>query len=437
MAEVADLLLLQQKLRLCDSRVKLGHLAVNDSSKIMPMDTAVFWLASTGHVEAVSNLPEPVRNTPFTDWMERFCRELHDETDRNPRVINPETTPENHRIRWQEFLGPELVWCPLVTAEGVIGGLLMSRRDAWKNEELSLLSYWGLAVGHAADALWNKQERKATLWQRFISDKRYVWGAVGLFVLLMLIPVDLTVNASAEVVPSNPDVVRAPLEGIIGEVLVEPNQRVQSGDLIVTFDDTAVRAQLDVAEQELAIARAEYQRGTQAAVTDRRVAAELPMLKARVDQSDAKVKYNRNLLDRSRVYAETESIAVLANAQELEGRPVRTGEKILTLARPGEVEVEFWLAVGDSIPLPDKAPLRLFLNVYPDQVHPAEVRYISYQAEVSPEGILAFKGRATFTEPGDRRVGWRGTARISGESVFMGYYLFRRPLSVLRQWLGL
>jgi hypothetical protein len=78
----------------------------------------------------------------------------------------------------------------------------------------------------------------------------------------------------------------------------------------------------------------------------------------------------------------------------------------------------------------------LFLNVHPDQVHQAHVRYISYQAEVSPDGILGFRGRADFVDPTGLRVGWRGTARVHGEPVALGYYIFRRPLSVLRQWTG-
>lgn len=436
MAEVADLLILQQKLRQCDSRTKLGHLLVNETSKITPFDTAVFWHEYTGKAEAVSNLPEPVVHTPFTDWMNRFGKTLHHKGERNPSRLDVDLLEHGHKERCEEFLGPHLVWCPLTTVNRVVGGLLLSRQDPWKDEELAILGYWGLAAGHAVEALWNKEHLVEPWWHRLTKDKRVLWGVLALLVFFLLIPVDLSVNAAAEVVPSNPDIVRAPIEGIIGEVKVEPNQLVRAGDLILQFDDTAIRSQLDVAGQELAIARAEYQRANQGAVSDRRIAADLPMLKARVGQSEAKVQYNESLLERSRVYAEFDAVAVIPDAQELEGRPVKIGEKILTLARPEEVELEFWLAVGDSIPLPERAPVELFLNVRPDKIYRASVRYSSYQATVSPEGILAFKGRAEFLDSDGLRVGWRGTARISGESVFLGYYIFRRPLSALRQWTG-
>lgn len=436
MPEVADLLILQQKLRQADSKSKLGNLLVNDTTKIVPVETAVFWSAISRQTEAVSGLPEPVRNTPFTDWMDRFCADLFDESSINPTRLETSKFSELDKDRWNDFLSPNVIWVPLASTTEVVGGLLLSRREVWKDEELGLLNYWGLAAGHAVDALWNRQDRKPSWWQQ-ANKRRYLGVAAAVLFLIMWIPVSLTVNAPAEVVPKNPDVVRSPIEGIIGEVHVKPNQIVETGELILTFDDTAIRAQLDVVEQELAIARAEYQRANQASVSDRRVASQLPMLKARVEQRNAQVKYNQTLLERSRIYAETESIVVIPEVQSLEGRPVRIGEKILTLARPGAVELEYWLAVGDSIPLPENAEIELFLNVYPDQVHHATVRYVSYQAEVSPEGVLGFRGRADFTDETDLRVGWRGTAQVHGDPVSIAYYIFRRPLSVLRQWTGL
>lgn len=435
MPEAADLLLLQQKLRLCNTESKLGLLLVNESTKITPTETAILWLEADNDVKAVSGLPEPAKHVPFTDWAKEFCRELCESAGRNPTRVDKENTNPDLLDRWNEFLAAELLWVPLTTADRIIGGLLLSRQASWRDEELGILSYWGLAAGHAWEALKNTPIDQES-WRSKVLKKQVLWAGLALVLLILFIPVNLTVNATAEVVPRNPDIVRAPIEGIIGEVHVKPNQSVEAGDLLLTFDDTAIRSNLDVVQQELAIANAEYQRATQAAVGDRRVASELPMLKARVEQKSARVKYNQEILERSRIYAQQPSIAVLASAQELEGRPVRIGEKIMTLAKSDSVELEFWLAVGDSIPVPEAALVELFLNVYPDRVHPATLRYISYQAEVSPDGILGFKGRANFEDMEGLRVGWRGTAKLTGERVFLGYLLFRRPLAVLRQWTG-
>ena len=34
------------------------------------------------------------------------------------------------------------------------------------------------------------------------------------------------------------------------------------------------------------------------------------------------------------------------------------------------------------------------------------------------------------------RIGLRGTAKIYGERVLLGYYLLRRPLATVREWTG-
>ena len=57
---------------------------------------------------------------------------------------------------------------------------------------------------------------------------------------------------------------------------------------------------------------------------------------------------------------------------------------------------------------------------------------------MSPEGVSAYRLRGVFDdETGHARIGLRGTARVSGEWATLGYYLFRRPISALREWTGL
>ena len=62
----------------------------------------------------------------------------------------------------------------------------------------------------------------------------------------------------------------------------------------------------------------------------------------------------------------------------------------------------------------------------------------SYEAEPTPDGTLAFTLRAQF-EGGEEvpRIGLRGTAKVYGERSSLFMFLFRRPLSALRQGLGL
>ena len=66
------------------------------------------------------------------------------------------------------------------------------------------------------------------------------------------------------------------------------------------------------------------------------------------------------------------------------------------------------------------------------------MRQTSYEAEVSPDDILAFRLKASFGEgTALPRIGLKGTAKIYGNRVPLFYYLMRRPISAVRQTLGL
>jgi len=440
MTDATDLLLLQQKLRQSKSMLQLGHTIVNQSSRIAKYQISVLWIspqAGKGSIQAVSGLPEPVKHTPFTSWVESICRQLSTEDLEKTTVVNKEDFTEDQLIRWREFFPSDLAWVPLISQNRTIGGLLLGRSEPWLEEELALLNYWSGAVAHAIAAFTNVRKKPVEHVKHVFTHKRAIWIVLVILFVAAWIPVPLSVNARAEVVPREATIVRSPIEGIIGEVYVEPNQGVLPGDLIMSFDDTNLQSQKDLAEQELAIARAEFQSANQAAVRDRDIASELPVLQAVIEQRETQLRYTETLLERSNLYAEKQGIVVIPRVTELEGMPVQIGERLFSLAEPGSIEMEFRLAVGDAIPLPYNANVTLFLNVFPEQAHRGNVRYVNYQAEVSPDGILGYRGRAEFILNNELRIGWRGTAKIYGEDVTLFYFLFRRPLSVLRQWIGL
>ena len=85
------------------------------------------------------------------------------------------------------------------------------------------------------------------------------------------------------------------------------------------------------------------------------------------------------------------------------------------------------------------AAVRLFLTVLPLSPLDAQVVETSYQAVLSPEGVASYRLRAVFDAGQTQqhlRIGLRGTAKIYGDRVVLGYYLLRRPLATLREWTG-
>lgn len=65
-----------------------------------------------------------------------------------------------------------------------------------------------------------------------------------------------------------------------------------------------------------------------------------------------------------------------------------------------------------------------------------------YQAAAGADGVLGYRLKAAFDRPdglvpASLRIGLKGTAKLYGTDTTLFYFLMRRPLAALRQWLGL
>ena len=95
------------------------------------------------------------------------------------------------------------------------------------------------------------------------------------------------------------------------------------------------------------------------------------------------------------------------------------------------------LPVADAVSLDVGAAVKLFLTVKPLSPLEATITETSFQAVLSPGGIASYRLRAAFVDADEQaRIGLRGTAKVYGGWVAMGYYLVRRPLATLREWSG-
>ena len=119
------------------------------------------------------------------------------------------------------------------------------------------------------------------------------------------------------------------------------------------------------------------------------------------------------------------------------GKPVTVGERIMEIADPDQVELKIFLAVDDAIVFDDQIDLDVFLDHQPLKSVAAKIITANYHAERTPGGLLAFRISAKFLDGSTQfRIGQQGTAKIYGQRVPLAYFLFRRPLSALRQAIG-
>ncbi|MBF0347854.1 MAG: HlyD family efflux transporter periplasmic adaptor subunit, partial [Magnetococcales bacterium] len=243
--------------------------------------------------------------------------------------------------------------------------------------------------------------------------------------------------APGKLVAVNPEVIRAPMDGVVMQFHVQPNDPVQIGQPLFDLDDTNLKSRLDVARKSLDIANSEYFLATQQALSDPRSKGQLAILIGRVEEKRLEAEGLEELLGQSRVAASRDGIALFSDPQGWIGRPVVTGEKILMVAQEKETEIEAWLSSGNLIPLEPGAKVTLFLNIDPLHPRQARLRFLAFDATPRPDGTQAHQLRATLTGEGPPlRLGLQGMARLQGERVSLFWWLARRPLAVMRQWLG-
>lgn len=442
---LGTLLQLIKRARHAESEQELAFIMVNETHALVPYRQAALWRSDSdgsGQIIAISGAAVIERNAPQTLWLSRTLRHLAEREVPGmlamPEPVEAKDLGGSIGEDWAEWLPAYGLKVPLIgPRERKLGILLLAREQPWGEGEQHILQELGDGYAHGW-VNFLRRTRRAFV-SRLKSRRRVIQLAIVAAVIgILCLPVSLTVLAPAEVVPFKPTIVRAPLDGVVDRFLVEPNAPIAAGQPILNLDPRTIQNKLDVAKKELAVAEAEYRQAAQEAVFDDKSRAKLAVLKGRMDQRNYDVIYTQSLLNRIHVTASRAGLAIFNDPNDWIGRPVTIGERLLEIADPNQAMLEIWLPVADAITLKPGADIDFFLNVSPEQPLHAKLDEASYEATLSPAGLLGYRIRAHFDKGVQMpRIGLRGTAKLYGEHVSLFYYLARRPLAAARQFLGL
>lgn len=436
---MATLLDLERRARNAQSSVELGFVMVNDSFRLFDFRQAMFWgrLRRGRHHFAVSGLAEADEDAAFAVWAKALLRHLDALPDRSCRTITAADVPEKLAAEWQDWLPPHLVLIPLGNRGLDLGMLAFGRETPATAPELRLLGVLSDAYGHA----WEASVRGRRTTRRDLRSTWKRWAALSAMLAaaaLGFVEVPITVLAPAQVVARDAAILRSPIDAVIEDVLVAPNEAVVAGAPLVRFDGRRILSQLEAARLAAVAAETELQQARQLALSDPEARLRVPVLQGQLDLRRSEVGLLEQQQTRLTVVAPTSGVVIFQNRSEMIGRPITIGERLLEVADPSRVQVEIWLPVADAIALDPHAPIRLFLNVDPGAAIEGTVDVMSYIPTPGPEGLASYRILADLTGSHPMlRSGLQGTARIYGEQVSLAYYIFRRPLAAARITLGL
>ncbi|MBF0381373.1 MAG: HlyD family efflux transporter periplasmic adaptor subunit [Magnetococcales bacterium] len=441
---LSNLIQVEQKVRLAANTQELGFLMVNETNSLVAYHQAVLWLPSQGRrraIAALSGISEIDTKTPYVTWLKKLVKLLKTRKPiSDPIHFTVDSLPGSLNKEWTNWFPNNALWLPLLTKDGKrIGAIILARDKKWSDSELNVLTHIANTYSYSLEHMLKKRGFFSRLIRAITFSRIFRLIMVAGLVALMWLPVKQSVLASAEVVASNPTMVRAPLDGVIDRFHIQPNQQVEHNQLLVSLDDVMLKNRLIVAKKNLKVTNVKYRQAAQQAVFDRDSQAKLALLKGQMEQQAAETQYLKQMLDRVQIRAESSGIVIVDDLNDWLGRPVVVGEKILMIADKSQAEILIQLPANDAIALNKGAELLLFLGIDPQNPIPGRLYFASYSPNVTPEGFLAYRLKGEFNKEAGPppRIGLKGTVKIYGEEVTLFYYLFRRPLAALRQTLGM
>ncbi len=439
---IAQLLQIEQQVRRCETMAELGFVMVNMTRTLVAYEQASCLIGTELErlkLTAISDTSLVDRSTPFCAWLEQVAKT----TDALPVTVNTHVLDSK---QWRpelvnelnELSPPYLLWLPLFIPSKPTqraGVLVLAKSQEWNEREIGLLQHLASVYAHALQ-LFSVQSTWRT-WLNRLRSRRYGIGLLISLAILSFVPVRLTVLAPAEIIAKTPFLVTSAIAGAVTEVLVKPGDRVSEGDVLVRLDKTEFEGAFNVAQREIERTQAELRTAEQAGYVDRRKKSELVELEYQVVLKTIERDYLQQKLTQTEIRSQQSGVAVLNDPEQWKGRPVVVGERIMSIADPLNIQLEVMLPVKDAISLTKGDEITFYLDTDPLNPISFSVSYSSFEPTLTPDQIVAYRIVTDALEGSVApRIGLRGTAKLYGEQVSLAYYLFRRPITFVRQNLG-
>ncbi len=281
--------------------------------------------------------------------------------------------------------------------------------------------------------------------KRLVSFKLIFWLLVlaGL-VYVMFLPIPEKVNAEFELKAPEITTVYAWFDGPIAECrrpdgkLWKSGDEVKKGDVIARYDTNQLRFRLENAQAAIKELEAELkQKELQAFDKEKNSSGDIKLLKARIESAKIAVEEAKWYLNNAEIKAPCDGILQLMDgrAEALEGKAVRTGDKIFEVLSGEGMEVKVPVLESESsILLENPTQITLFLHTSPDTPIIADVKEITPAPELTEQRTYCYNLYAYLPpeQVKDLKYGMRGIAKVEGKEVTIGYFLFKSVILYFR-----
>ena len=415
-----DLFELEREIREAPNTSALAKVITVRSQAVLGFKDAVFCAGSSAQkmrAQAASNSDLVDPSSPVLTWVEELCA-LHSSQLENG--INFVASPDND-IKGKNLLPKHVLFVPLQSKnQGLLGCLVFTRTAKFSQHDILFINHLASTIGHAL-AIFSRKPNAIL----DIGMARLATFIVVTLFLLSVFPMHLTTLAPAEVVAYQPEIIKAPIDGVIDEITVTPNTHVGPGSLLARLNNHNLKAVYDEVAQKTLLAESRISNPQ-----GKRVSEEL---RSDLEKSRARMESAEERLLQTDIRAETSGIAIVKAPGEWIGRPVKAGEKILEIANPKEVELVLEIPAEDADLISQNSKVRIFLDRRPFSPLTANVidNSLVPKKNKSNETYYTFKASLDEGVP-PPSIGQRGVARVYGERSSLLFFIFREQMKFYR-----
>lgn len=425
-----------------NSQDALVFTILNDTVHAIRYDRAVLWDFTSGKAKllGVSGQTDINKDAKLTKQWEALTNFLIDPAA--PQKLDAASFTDGG-YAWNAYSDEarsNVIWLPIFSQNELVLGLWLEGfgqhfQESSIQETLKFLNEF---LTPSYGAAWSRFYKKPILGGLRLGRNQIGLIAISALAFLLLVRVPLRVVAPCEVVANNPIVVTAPLEGIIEKIDVEPGQAVKKGDLLYEYDKRLPSRNLAASQKELEILEEGVKRAKTLGLTDPKSLTELSILTLKLEKERVNLGYVQWQTTQLDQKATIGGVVMIENPDQWRGKPVKIGEKIMSINNPQDTKVKIWIPEDDNIILDPEKPAKIILNINPSHSYEAHLEFVATEASLSDLHIPSFLAEAKWiTRPEDEKLGLQGTAVLYGEKVSLFYYLIRKPLAALRHKIGL
>jgi len=415
---------------------------LNETVRLLPYKRTSIWDISGGKpvLLGISGQTEINKMAPLSVLWGNLIEKIPDPGKGS--ALSRESFPDNQED-WQACASADnysAAWIPLIVKGELTAGLWFER---WEESPFTKLDIDILEViARSYSTVW---QRKKSFWiewknkaKELSHNRKSRWVAAFILYIVLLHPFRLRVVAPCEVIPNKPEVVCAPVDGVIKEIAVKPGQEVKKGDLLVLLDDKIAKEHLEVVRQQVKITEAKLERAQIEAFSSDKEKATLQTLKHRLAQEKIRLNLAESQLKRMAVYAGQDGVAMIDRVQEWKGHGLRMGDNVMLIVNKGRSLVRAWIPEADNIEFAEDVSLQIFLDASPFSTLNADISYISHHTELDSQGISSFIVEADWTNPAVKvKPGLKGRAILYGGRTNLFYILIRKPWTGIRRFFGI